>query len=165
MRQPHAQMSALECCLRDAFLLSQAGRGRAQYRARTSKSDCHPFVFGRASICVRPDSACLPASDLSIDRSCALSSSQSSSGARTILGQRDVRTLLSFWSDTCTYVLMSASARLTEYFRQILDPIVSASGSGIEIKGLGRRLARDVHAELDNDYRDRAHADHISINL
>jgi hypothetical protein len=165
MRQLRAQMSASGCCLIDAFPLAHAGRGHVQYRALTFKSDCHPFVSGRPSIRVRPDNGCSPAFDLSIDGSCALSSCQRSSGASAISGQRNVRKLLSFWSDTCTYILASVSTQLIEYSRQFLDPIVSASGGGIEIEGLGRRLVRDGHTELDSNYRERAHADHISTKL
>jgi hypothetical protein len=39
----------------------------------------------------------------------------------------------------------SASARIAEHFRQLLDPVVPTFGTGIEIEGLGRRLVRDAY--------------------
>jgi hypothetical protein len=42
-------------------------------------------------------------------------------------------------------------ARTAEHFRQLLDPVFSASGTVIEIEGLGGRLIRDAHAEPNDD--------------
>jgi len=117
--------------------LHDAGRPQTRYRARAFDSDCHPFEAGRPI--VRVDS------NLSTDGSCSLPSGQSSARASEIIGLLDVRRLLSLLSDICAQVLTRASALTAEYFRQFLDPVLSASG--IEIKGLGRRLIRDAHAE------------------
>jgi hypothetical protein len=127
--------------------LHHAGRPQTRYRARAFDSDCHPIKAGRSAIRVRPTNGYLLTSNLSIDGSCSLPSGQSSVRASEILGSFNVRRLFSPLSDICTHVLTHASTRTAEYFRQFLDPVVSASG--IEIKGLGRRLIRDAHAEPD----------------
>ena len=135
----------------NVFYLSHAGRQRVRYRARAFNSDCHPFEIGRSAIRGRAKCGFLLASDLSTNSSCSLPSSQSSSPAPAIIGLCDVRRLFSLLSETCANVVASASARIAEHFRQLLDPVVPASGTGIEIEGLGRRLARDAHAEPDSD--------------
>ena len=76
--------------------------------------------------------------DLSTDGSCSLPSSQSSSSAPAI-DLCNVRGLFSLLSETCANVVASASARIAEHFRQLLEPVVPTSGTGIEIAGLGRR--------------------------
>ena len=105
------------------------------------------FGAGRPTVCVRAKNGYLLASNLSTDGSCSLPSGQSSARASEIIGLLDVRRLLSLLSDICAQVLTRASALTAEYFRQFLDPVLSASG--IEIEGLGRRLIRDAHAEPD----------------
>ena len=128
-----------------AFHLSQAGRQRVRYRARAFNSDCYPFETGRSAVRVR-------ATDLSsTDGSCSLPPSQSSPRVRAVLGLRNARRLISLLSDTCAHVLASASARIAEHFCQLLDPVLFASGTVIEIEGLGGRLVRDTHAEPDDD--------------
>ena len=56
------------------------------------------------------------------------------------------------WSagSACANVFVGASAKLAEYCRQLLDPIVSPSDTGIDIEGIGARLMRDGHAELND---------------
>ena len=139
VKQPHA------------VHLSHTGRQPVRYRARAFNSDCHPFEVGRSAIRVRAKYGYLLPPDLSTDGSCSSPSSQSSSLAPAIIGSSKVRGLLSLLSETCANVVASASARIAEHFRQLLDPVVPASGTGIEIEGLGRRLARDAHAEPDSD--------------
>jgi hypothetical protein len=134
-----------------AFHLSHAGRQRVRYRARAFDSDCHPFEVGRPAIRARAKYGYLLPSDLSTDGSCSLPSSQSSFPAPAIIGLCNVRGLFSLLSETCANVAASASARIAEHFRQLLDPVVPASGTGIEIEGLGQRLVRDAHAEPDSD--------------
>ena len=102
------------------------------------------FGAGRPTVCVRAKNGYLRASNLSPDGSCSLPSCHSARESE-IIGLLDVRRLLSLLSDICAQVLTRASALTAEYFRQFLDPVLSASG--IEIKGLGRRLIRDAHAE------------------
>jgi hypothetical protein len=122
-------------------------RAQIRYRVRAFDSDRHPFKRGRSAIRVRPKNAYLGISDLSTDGSCSLPSDQSSVRASEIIGLFNVRRLFSLLCDICNQALAHASAPIAEYFRQFLDPVVSASG--IEIKGLGRRLIRDAHAEPD----------------
>jgi len=59
--------------------------------------------------------------------------------------------MLSALAVTLAGILASVSAHLDERFRQRLDPLVSSSSSGIEIEGVGGRLVRDGHAELEDD--------------
>ena len=134
-----------------AFHLSHAGRQRVRYRARALDADSHPFEVGRSAIRDRAKVQIFLPSNLSIDGSCSLPSSQSSSPAPAIIGLCNVRGLFSLVSETCAKVAASASARIAEHFRQLFNPVVPASGTGIEIEGLGRRLVRDTHAEPDSD--------------
>jgi len=55
----------------------------------------------------------------------------------------------------CAHILASASAGIAEYFRRLLDPVVSQSSADIEIEGIGGRLVRDGHV---------VPATHISIS-
>jgi hypothetical protein len=121
--------------------LSHAVRQRARYPTPLFNLDWHPFKAVRSAIRVRAKNGYLSTSDLITDGSCSLPSSQPTS--------RDVRKLFSSLSDTCVFVLASASARIAEHFRQLLDPMISASGTDIAIEGLGGRLARDTHDEPD----------------
>lgn len=127
--------------------LHHASRPQTRYRARPFNSGCHPFEAGRSAVRVRAKNAYLRTWGLSTDGSCSLPSGQPSVRAFQIIGSFNVRRLFSLLADLCAYVLTRASARTAEYFRQFLDPVVSARG--IEIKGLGRRLIRDAHAEPD----------------
>ena len=128
-----------------AFHLDHTGRQRVRYRARGFNSDCHPFEVGRSVIRVRAKYGNSLLSDLNTDGSCALPSSQSSSSAPAIIGLCNVRGLFSLLFETCANVVASASARIAEHFRQLLDPVVPTFGTGIEIEGLGRRLVRDAY--------------------
>jgi hypothetical protein len=139
-----------------SFHLSHAGRQRVRYRARAFNSDCHLFEVGRSAIGIRAKCGYVPASDLSTDGPCSLPSSQTSSPTPEIIGLCDVGGLFSRLSETCANVVASASARIVEHFRQLLDPMVAASGTSIEIEGLGRRLVRDAHAEPGSDGSDHA---------
>jgi hypothetical protein len=58
----------------------------------------------------------------------------------------------SSWSvgSACATFFVGASTKLAEYCRQLLDPIVSPSDAGIDIEGIGARLMRDGHAELND---------------
>jgi len=141
--------------------LSRAGRQRARYRAHAFNSDCHPFETGRSTVPVRARSRCLPTADLS-STSCSLLPSQSSSRARAVLGK--ARRLISLLSDTSAHVLASVSAGIAEHFRQLLDPVLSASGTVIEIEGLGGRLVRDAHAEPDDAILTTPALGHISTD-
>ena len=136
---------------RYAFYLSHAGRQRVRYRARAFNSDCHPFGVGRSVGRIRAKYGNLLLSDLRTDGSCSLLSSQSSSSAPAIMGLCNVRGLFSLLSETCANVVASASALIAEHFRQLLDPVVPTSGTGIEIEGLGRRLIRDAYAGPDSN--------------
>ena len=136
MKQPHA------------FHLSHAGRQRVRYRARAFDSECHPFEVGRSAIRVRAKPGYLLPSH---DGSSSLPSSQSSSPATAIVALCNVSELFSVLFETCAHVAASASGRIAEHFRQLLDPVIPASGTGIEIEGLGRRLVRDAYAEPDGD--------------
>ena len=135
----------------DAFHLSHPGRQRVRYRAHAFNSDCHPFEVGRSVIRVQAKHGNLLPSDLSTDDSCSLPSSQSSFHAPAIIGLCNVQGLFSLLSEICTNVVASASARIAEHFRQLLDPVVPTSGTGIEIEGLGRRLVRDAYAGPDSN--------------
>ena len=126
-----------------------ARRPPARYRARPFNSGCHPFEAGRSAVRVRAKNAYLRTWGLSTDGSCSLPSGQSSVRAFQITGSFNVRRLFSLLADLCAHVLARVSARTAEYFRQFLDPVVSARG--IEIKGLGDRLIRDAHAEPDTN--------------
>jgi len=119
--------------------LHHASRPQTRYRARPFNSGCHPFEAGRSAVRVRAKNAYLRTWGLSTDGSCSLPSGQPSVRAFQIIGSFNVRRLFSLLADLCAYVLTRASARTAEYFRQFLDPVVSARG--IEIKGLGRRLS------------------------
>jgi hypothetical protein len=134
-----------------AFHLDYTGRQRVRYRARAFNSDCHPFEVGRSVIRVQAKYGNLLLSDLSTDGPRSLSASQSSSSAPAIIGLCNVRWLFSLLSKTCTNVVASASARIVEHFRQLLDPVVPTSGTGVKIEGLGRRLVRDVYAGPDSN--------------
>jgi len=135
----------------NTFRLSHAGQQRIRYRARAFNSDYHPFQVDRSAIRVRAKYGFLPPSDLSTNSSCSLPSSSSSFLAPTILGLCKVWWLFSFLSKTCTNLVEDTSARIAEEFRQLLDPMVLTSGTGIEIEGLGARLVRDAHTEQDSD--------------
>jgi len=148
-----------------AFDLSRAGGQRVRYRARVFNSDCHPFELGRSAIRVCANYGYLLPLELSSDGSCSLSSSQPSSPARAIIGLSKVRRRFSLLSETCANVVGSASARIAEHFRQLLDPVVPTSGTGIEIEGLGGRLVRNAHAESDSDILSTHTLDRTSTNL
>ena len=121
--------------------LHHAGRPLTRYRARAFDSDRHPFKAGRSAIRVRAKNGYLLTSNLSTNSSCSLASGQSSARASEIIHAFNVTRLFSSLFNSCARLLTSGSA---EYFRQRLDPVVSASG--IEIEGLGRRLVRDAYA-------------------
>jgi hypothetical protein len=120
-----------------------------RYRARAFNSDCYPFETGRSAVRVRARNRYLPTSDSSnADGSCSL----------------PPRRLISLLSDICAHVLASASTPIAEHFRQLLDPVLSASGIGIEIEGLGQRLVRDAHAEPHDDILTTQRACYISTD-
>jgi hypothetical protein len=127
--------------------LHHASRPQTRYRARDLDSDRHPFKAGRDAVRVRAKNGYLLASNSSADGSCSLPSGQSSARASEIISFLDVGRLFPLLSDICAQVLTRASALTAEYFRQLLDPVLPAGG--IEIKGLGRRLIEDAHAEQD----------------
>jgi hypothetical protein len=137
----------------------------AAVRARAFNSDCHPFEVGRSAIRVRAKYGYSLPPDLSTDGSCSSPSSQSSSLAPAIIGSCKVRGLFSLLSETCANVVASASARIAEHFRQLLDPVVPTLGPRIEIEGLGRCLVRDAHAEPDSDISTTPTLDRVSSSV
>jgi hypothetical protein len=46
-------------------------------------------------------------------------------------------------------LLASVSSHIEERSSHLLDPIVSPSDMGVEMEGIGRRLIRDGHVELN----------------
>jgi hypothetical protein len=127
-----------------AFRLGPASGPQIRYRARAFNSDCYPLKAGRSAIRVRAKNGYLLTSNLSTDGSCSLPPGQSSVRTSEIIGLFNVTRLFSLLSDSCARLLTCAASGSVEYFRQLLDPVVSASG--IEIEGLGRRLVRDAYA-------------------
>jgi hypothetical protein len=126
MKRLYAYISMLRPCLTDAFHLSQHGSRLVRYSLT---------------------------SDLNIDVASSLMSNRFSSGTPATLGLRNVRCMFSALAVTLAGILASVSAHVDERFRQRLDPLVSWSSSGIEMEGIGGRLIRDGHAELDDDHR------------
>jgi hypothetical protein len=70
---------------------------------------------------------------------------------RDPLGSWNLRNTFSALAVTLAGTLAGVSAHLDERFRQRLDPVVSSPSYGIEIEGIGGRLARDGHVELEDD--------------
>jgi hypothetical protein len=155
MRRLDAHMSALKSYLGDAFHRGHAGRQRVRFRTLAFNSAFHPFDFGRSSICSCAASRYLSAADLKIDASSSLASTQSLPGTSARLSLCGVRKLFFLLVGACAHILASASAGIAEYFRRLLDPVVSQSSADIEIEGIGGRLVRDGHV---------VPATHISIS-
>jgi len=63
----------------------------------------------------------------------------------------NLRNTFSALAVTLAGTLAGVSAHLDERLRQRLDPVVSSPSYGIEIEGIGGRLARDGHVELEDD--------------
>jgi hypothetical protein len=100
--------------------------------------------FGRSSIPCATNGY-LPPAGLKLESLSYLPSSQSLSGSSIMSGMRSLFLPL---AGACASILPKSSARIGEYFCQLLAPIVEISllGDVTAVQGIGARLARDGHA-------------------
>jgi hypothetical protein len=63
-------------------------------------------------------------------------------------------------------LLATVLSHIHERSSHLLDPIISPSSTGIEMEGIGGRLIRDGHAELNADHklssRESANGHHLA---
>jgi hypothetical protein len=109
--------------------------------------------FRRYSISTRAAKLNLSPSGLRFQTSPFLTSKQFLPGTSIMLGSWVMSKLLVPALGACASIWASASARAAQHFCQLLAPAVDVSplSNGVEIAGIGARLAQEGRAMLDND--------------